>query len=197
MENNQPHSLEHGSIELELIAHASHTHALYQDDNSTVYHYLEEATHSTSYAASIKPFQCGKDGHGAWIALIGQYAGRDKWEAEIKKQEQLLHSRIWKEQSNFLLEHFITQHRNAFISMQACAEHIQYQPLNAHLHVGYLLDAISVLMLLCRLQWQAFGPMMERMECAMTLKLQLHIWWHMIQSPRNVWPAAATSREVH
>ena len=66
LENNQPHSLEHGSIELELNAHVSHTHALYQDDNLTVYHYLEEATHSTSYAASIKPFQHGKDGHGAW-----------------------------------------------------------------------------------------------------------------------------------
>ena len=89
LNNNQPHSLEHGSIKLELIAHASHTHALYQDDNLTVYHYLEEATCSTSYAATIKPFQCGKDGHGAWIALISQYAGRDKWEAEIKKQEQL------------------------------------------------------------------------------------------------------------
>ena len=29
MENNQPHSLEHGSIELELITHASHMHASY------------------------------------------------------------------------------------------------------------------------------------------------------------------------
>ena len=100
-------------------------------------------THSTSYAASIKPFQCGKDGRGAWIALIGQYAGRDKWEVEIKKQEQLLHSRIWKSQSKFLLDHFITQHWNMFISMQGCAEHIQYQLLNAHLRVGYLLDVIQ------------------------------------------------------
>ena len=41
LENNQPHSLEHGSIQLELIARASHMHAFYQDDNSTVYHYLE------------------------------------------------------------------------------------------------------------------------------------------------------------
>ena len=108
-----------------------------------MYHYLEEATRSTSYAASIKPFQHSKDGRGAWIALIGQYSGRDKWEVEIKKQEQLLHSQIWKGQSKFSLEHFITQHQNAFISMQACTEHVQYQLLNTHSRVGYLLDVIQ------------------------------------------------------
>ena len=41
----QPHSLEHGSVEAELIASASHADAL-----------LEEATQSSQYAASIKPF---------------------------------------------------------------------------------------------------------------------------------------------
>ena len=58
---NQPHSTEHGSVEGELIARASHTHALYRDDNSVVYYHLEEATRGTSYAASIKSFQKGKD----------------------------------------------------------------------------------------------------------------------------------------
>ena len=37
--------------------------------------------------------------------------------AEIKKQEQLLHTHVWKGQSNFLLEHFISQHRNACINV--------------------------------------------------------------------------------
>ena len=49
-------------------------------------------------------------------------------------------SRIWKGQSNFLLEHFITQHWNTFVSMQACTEHVQYQLPNVHLCVAYLLD---------------------------------------------------------
>ena len=140
---NQPHSTEHGSVEAELIARASHAHALYRDDNSTVYHHLEEATRGTPYAASIKPFQRRKDGRGAWLALTSQYAGDDKWEAEIKKQEQLLHTRVWKGQSNFSLEHFISQHRNAFVSMQACAEHVQYQLPNEHSRVGFLLEAIQ------------------------------------------------------
>ena len=124
---NQPHSTEHGSVEEELIARASHTHALFRDDNSVVYYHLEKATRGTSYAASIKPFTRAKDGRGAWKALTSQYAGKDKWEAEIKRQEQLLHTRIWKGQSNFSLENFISQHRNAYVSMQASAEHVQYQ----------------------------------------------------------------------
>ena len=74
----QPHSIEHGSIESELIARASHTHALFHDDNSDLYYLLEEATQGTQYAASIKPFQHAKDGSGAWVALTSQYAGKDK-----------------------------------------------------------------------------------------------------------------------
>ena len=67
---NQPHSTEHGSVEAELIARAAHTHALFREDNSVVYYHLEEATRGTSYAASIKPFQRGKDGRGARKAFL-------------------------------------------------------------------------------------------------------------------------------
>ena len=139
----QPHSIEHGSVEAELIARASHTHALFRNGNSDLYFLLEEAMRGTSYAASIRPFQRNRDGEAAWKALTSQYAGKDKWEAEIKKQEQLLHTRIWKGQSNFSLEHFISQHRNAFVSMSACAEHVQYQLPNEHSRVGFLIDAIQ------------------------------------------------------
>ena len=52
-----PHSQKHGAIELELIAHASHTHALFREDNSALYYKVEEATRGTPYGASIKPFQ--------------------------------------------------------------------------------------------------------------------------------------------
>ena len=82
-------------------------------------------------------------GGGAWKALTSQYAGKDKWEAEIKCQEQLLHTRVWKGKSNFSLENFISQHRNAYVSMQASAEHVQYQLPNEHSRVGFLLEAIQ------------------------------------------------------
>ena len=140
---NQPHSTEQGSVESELIARASHAHALFRDDNSVVYYHLEEATRGTSYAVSIKPFHRGKDGRGAWKALTSQYADKDKLEAEIKYQEQLLNTRIRKGQSNFSLENFISQHRNAYVSMQASAEHVQYQLTNEHSRVVFLLEVIQ------------------------------------------------------
>jgi len=140
----QPHSQEHGSVELELVTCTSHTHALFCDDSVTVYYKLEEATRLMQYAASIKPFQHNKDRHGAWIAIVSQFAGNDKWEAKIKQQEQLLHTRVWKGQSNFTLEVFISQHHNAFVSLQeACAKHVQYQLRNEHSRVGFLLKAIQ------------------------------------------------------
>ena len=67
----------------------------------------------------------------------------DKWEAEIKRQEQLLHTRLRKGQSNFSHENFISQHRNAYVSMQVSAEHVQYQLPNEHSRVGFLLEAIQ------------------------------------------------------
>ena len=149
----QPHSIEHRSVEAELITRALHTHALFRNDNSDLYFLLEETTPSTPYAASIKPFQQNRDGEGAWKALTSQYAGKDKWEAEIKKQEQLLDTCVWKGQSNFSLEHFISQHCNAYVSMSACAEHIQYQLPNEHSCVGFLMMQSNVLMQDYRPQW--------------------------------------------
>ena len=92
LQAGQPHSEVHGSIEGEMIARTSHTHAMFRDNNATEYYALEEATRSTSYAASIKPFQGTKNGRGALQALTNQYAGNDKWEAEIHKQDDLLHT---------------------------------------------------------------------------------------------------------
>jgi hypothetical protein len=143
LEANQPYSTEHGSVEAELIARASHGHALYRDDNAKIYYFLEEATRTTSYAASIKPFQRTKNGRGAWFALVQQYAGEDKWRAELKNQDELLHSRKWKGQTNFSLEKFVAQHRNAFVSMSQCANHVAFQLPNELTRVTYLLDAIE------------------------------------------------------
>ena len=121
---NMPHSEMHGSVEGELVARATHTHPLCREDNAEVYYALEEATRSTQHAASLKPFQRGKDGRAALFAIKNQYAGEDKWETERKRQEDIMHNRMWKGQSNFTLERFIGQHRNAYVMLQQCAEHI-------------------------------------------------------------------------
>ena len=126
-----------------MIARASHTHPLFRDDNSAVYYLLEKATRGTSYAPTIKPYQRSKQGREAWRSLVNQYAGDDKWEAELKRQDDLLHNRVWKGQSNFSLEKFIAQHRNACVSMRQSAEHVTFQLPNERTRVTYLLDAIQ------------------------------------------------------
>lgn len=134
---------EYGSVKQELIARALHTHAMYREDNETLYYLLEEATRNTAYAASIKPFQRRKDGRGAWFAITAQYAGRDKWETELKRQDDLLHTRRWKGQTNFSLDKFVTQHRNAYVSIVQCSEYVEFQLPNEYTRVGYLIDAID------------------------------------------------------
>ena len=121
---NQPNSEAHGSVEYELVEWASHDHPLFTDDNSEGYFMLEEATRGTTYTALIKPFQCTKNWRGVYSALTSQYAGRDKWESKIHRQDDLLHNLLWKRQSNFPLEGFVAQHWNTFLSMQQCAKHV-------------------------------------------------------------------------
>ena len=75
--------------------------------------------------------------------LTTQYAGKDRWEQELKNQDNLLHTRVWRGQSNFTLERFVQQHRNAYISMQSCSQHVQYQLPTEHTRVGYLLAGIQ------------------------------------------------------
>ena len=95
------------------------------------------------YASSIQPFSRRKHGHQAWLALTSQYAGKDKWASELKRQDELIHSRKWKGQANFSLDKFVSMHRNAYVSMQQCAEHVDFQLPNQNSRVGFLLDGIE------------------------------------------------------
>ena len=49
---NRPFSLDHGSVEGELIARLSHDHPTFQDDNASCYMHLEEATRGTVLATT-------------------------------------------------------------------------------------------------------------------------------------------------
>lgn len=141
--NGKPYSDEHESVEGELIARLSHNHPVFKDDNAKVYQYLEQATRSTSYAVSLKKFQRKQDGRGAYLAIISQHAGVDKWDKELKTSEAFMHNRIWKGNNNFSLEKFLEGHRAAYTSMTQCAEHVTYQLPNERTRVGYLLQNIQ------------------------------------------------------
>ena len=139
----QAYTLEHGSLEADLVARVSHNHGLFRNDNKAVYFKIEEATRTTQYASSIKTFQRRKDVRAAFEALKNKYAGVDKWESTLKQMDTLLHTRKWRGQNAYTLEKFCQHHRNAFVQMQSCDEHVEYQIPNEHTQVGYLLDAIE------------------------------------------------------
>ena len=140
---NQPYLTEHGSIEDELVARADHNDGLFRDDNATVYFKLEEALRGSQYAPSIKPFQKRRDGRNAFISLGNQFAGTDKWELELKKQDSILHNRKWRAQGNYTLEKFCQYHCNAYVMIISCSQHVSYQLPNEHTRARYLLDAIE------------------------------------------------------
>ena len=70
----------------EQIEFLIHNHTLFKDDNALIYEFIEEALKSFSMALNIQPYKRKKDGLKAWIALMEQHAGLDKWVAEIKKR---------------------------------------------------------------------------------------------------------------
>ena len=49
---------------------------------------------------------------------------------EIKRKNDILNTSMWRGQINFALEKFISQNRNAFVSMQKCAYHVDFQLQN-------------------------------------------------------------------
>eukprot|EP00980_Cylindrotheca_fusiformis_P014393 scaffold3830_cov85-Cylindrotheca_fusiformis.AAC.5 len=104
---------------------------------------MEIATRNTSYSASIKPFERNKGGRGAYLALISQHAGRDKWLTEISKNDRLLHDLKWKGNGSYVLERHCAKHRDAYVQMQAASEHVTFQLPDEHTRVTYLLDSIE------------------------------------------------------
>jgi hypothetical protein len=61
----------------------------------------------------------------------------------LTKQDELLHNRQCKGQSNFSLEKFSAQYRNAYVTMRQSAAHVTFQLPNKRTRVTYLLDAIQ------------------------------------------------------
>ena len=143
LKTNYPHSEEAGSILDETILRSGHDHPNYKIDNAKLYSKLEEATRSTVYAASIKPFQRQRDGRKVYQAIINQYAGDDKWTQEVSKHDAMLHTNKWKGTGNFTLERFLAMHRNAFEQLTLASTHIPYQLPTSYTRVGYLLDEIE------------------------------------------------------
>ena len=59
---DQPHSAAHGAVQDELIACTLHSHALFKNNNGTVYDLLDQALRTTMYAPTIDHFLRKRDG---------------------------------------------------------------------------------------------------------------------------------------
>eukprot|EP00957_Ditylum_brightwellii_P073680 5598712-Ditylum_brightwellii.AAC.1 len=90
-----PHGEEFDSIEVELVAQASHTHPFYCKDNAAMYYCPKEAVRGTQYASSLKPYQQVKNGRGALVSITQNFARADIWQAELSMRDKFLHEKVW------------------------------------------------------------------------------------------------------
>ena len=77
------------------------------------------------------------------MALTSHYSGQEKWEQELKTQDDTIHTWLWKGKRNFSLEKFIQQNRNTLVSMKSCAEYFHFQLPTELTQVGYILSGIQ------------------------------------------------------
>jgi len=61
-----------------LMARASHTHPVFGDDSSNIFHLMEEATRGTPIALTTATYNRTRDRRGANFAVMAQHAGIDK-----------------------------------------------------------------------------------------------------------------------
>ena len=131
-----------GSVLNELERRMTQTHPLFRTDNATVFSMLEEATRSTIYAPTIKPFTRLKNGRGAFQALVSSHAGKDKWEKMQKDKLSFLTSTKWNGRQ-YSLEKFTNLHRSGYVQLEECQLHVDFQLPTEHTRVGFLIDNIT------------------------------------------------------
>jgi hypothetical protein len=142
LEAGKPWSTAYGSIRNEMEFCLNHDHPVFDDDNRMIFNILHDALQGTTYGATINPFKRKQDGMGAWRSLNSQHAGKDRWDAEVKRETTFLTTQVWKGNGNITLAKHSNKHRNAFISLETCAIHVDYQLPNERTRVKYLLDSI-------------------------------------------------------
>jgi hypothetical protein len=140
----QAYSEEHGSVEAELIARSSHTHALFRQDSRDVFERLERATRgNANFSGTITSFRRTKNGRGAFKAYETQHAGKDVWESLIKKAETFIQNTKWNGLSNIKFIAHAAKHRSSYIDMTEAKEHVAVECPNERSRVTYLLNSIE------------------------------------------------------
>lgn len=131
-----------GSMIEELIQRLPHTGSIYKDDNKTVYMMISKSVAGTSVESTIKSFSRRKDGRAAYLALVSNHAGDEKYRAIVKSRMNMLQNVKWNGRS-FPLEQHISNHRTAIDDLTDCAQHINNAVPDITQRVEYLLESIN------------------------------------------------------
>ena len=110
---DQPHSVERGTVEDELITRTSHTHPLFRYDNGEVFDLLETSLRGTNYSAAIVQFRKAQDGRSAYFSLVSQHASDDVWQETISGADDYLKNGTLSGTNSIPLSSHIYKHRKS------------------------------------------------------------------------------------
>ena len=96
-----PHSTKYSSVESDMIHLASHDNPWCREDNSKVGNILKKYKIGNMYTSIIKPFQKREDGRAAFMSIMFQHTGPDKWTTLLQACGSYLHTGKWKSNNNF------------------------------------------------------------------------------------------------
>ena len=102
-----PHLSQAVSIKDTQAMQLSHTHTLYHDDNKTLFGVLEVDMRRTTYDVSITSFQKTYNGRTAYLMVIAQHAGKDKWAKILRDYKTYVNERKWDGTTSPLLQSHI------------------------------------------------------------------------------------------
>jgi hypothetical protein len=139
----EPHSEVNVSIEGNMAARMSHTHALYKIDNGLVFDLVENVVRGSNVASTIAPFCKTRNGCSAMNALKTQHAGKAIWDRLVKEAEHILSNKIWSGNTPTMLSQHMEMHCHAYITMTECAVHIPVDVTNEQARVTYLIDSLK------------------------------------------------------
>ena len=112
-----------GSLHEELVARFSYNGLIYKYHNTSGYMKIKKEAKGTSVESTVKEFYHHKDMRGAFIALILNHAGNNKYLAILKKGMKLPQIIKWNGRS-YPLETKFSNHCQAVEDLQKHATHI-------------------------------------------------------------------------
>ena len=142
--DDKPYSEKSGSLMNELITHASHTGAGWDEDNATVFALLQEMVRDVPMASSLKRHQRARNGRGAYLSLVQHNLGSAQWDKILLKADEILNVRVWNGRNGrYSIRRHIDMHRDAYNDMVRASENIDYEVTNERTRVTRLLRSIQ------------------------------------------------------